>query len=159
MQGAPSARHSKWMNFRAHLPRVTYTVSGLGVMLLMLVLLPPGVAAILLHELGHIVAALACGVAVREVGVCGKGMFIRRKVSGDRATELVISSAGIFVNLVLAWPLLGSRFATANLVLALFNMIPAFGSDGQRILALLRHRDMSIVARSDVEPARTARSA
>ena len=95
-----------------------------------------GVIAMLLHECGHIVAALVLGVRVKNVGVkWKKGLYTVRE-HGSAGQNLIIAMAGPLVNVVLIltepWMRL---FALANLCYALANMLPIDGSDGIRVAA------------------------
>lgn len=107
--------------------------------------------SVLLHELGHTVAALSFGCRVRDITLT----FI-----GGRATlldmpreswkELVVAASGPLVSLVLWLAPLGALprvptcgpswghvftgyFSDVNRMLFLFNLIPAFPMDGGRI--------------------------
>jgi Zn-dependent protease len=112
----------------------------------------PGVAAVLLiaasvvaHELGHALVARHLGVRVTEIGLHFFGGAAQMAgTPRRRGDEIAIAAAGPAVSFALAGvghglaaltgvPLF-SFFGTANLVLALFNLIPAFPSDGGRIL-------------------------
>lgn len=121
-------------------------------------------ACILLHELGHALAARAYNVPVREIILLPIGgiAFLGRAVRNPMQ-ELVIAAAGPAVNVAIlaflvpaCWalgvspaalqslrvaeqsdPSLGyalAWLASANIGLVLFNMIPAFPLDGGRIL-------------------------
>lgn len=98
-----------------------------------------GLIAMVLHECGHIVAALGLGVRVKRVGIeWNKGLFTVRD-QGTVRQNLVIALAGPFVNMLL----IGSEpwypvLALANLCYALANMLPIEGSDGFRIAACWR---------------------
>ncbi len=122
-------------------------------------------ACVVLHELGHSLVARKFGIPVREIvllpigGVALLGRMPRRPVQ-----ELLIAIAGPLVNVVIAIALIGvlglreipldaatllsasagpsittflAWLLTANVTLALFNMIPAFPMDGGRILRAL----------------------
>lgn len=95
-----------------------------------------GVIAMLLHECGHLAAALALGVRVKKIGVkWNKGLYMVRE-RGSARQNMLIAAAGPLVNLMLMatepWiPL----FSLANLCYALANMLPIDGSDGFRIAA------------------------
>jgi len=112
-----------------HLLRWFYPfVNGLGL----------GVIAMLLHECGHIAAAMALGVRVKNVGIKWKGLYTVRE-SGTAYQNLLIAAAGPFVNLLLVatepwFPL----FSMANFCYALANMLPIEGSDGIRVAACWR---------------------
>ena len=98
-----------------------------------------GVTAMILHECGHLLAALALGVRVKDVGMkWNKGLYTVRE-QGTVPQNLVISLAGPFVNLLLVitapwFPV----FSLANFCYALANMLPIQGSDGYRIAACWR---------------------
>lgn len=93
-----------------------------------------GVLAMLLHEAGHIAAAWMLGVRVKRVGLqWNKGLYTVRE-QGSHFQNLLIASAGPFVNLLLVatepWlPV----FSLANFCYALANMLPIEGSDGFRV--------------------------
>lgn len=111
-------------------------------------------AALVLHELGHYVAARLCGVPIKQVGLgWGPKVYAIRVSSIDYQLRLLpigayvqmdmialqrrpllqqlfVLGAGIGVNLglcALAW---GSLFGTLNLALALGNLIPLYQLDG-----------------------------
>lgn len=93
-----------------------------------------GVAALLLHELGHAVAATVVGVRVKGIGLNWKGLYLRRE-AGSPGRNLVISAAGPVTNLLLVmlwgvWPM----FGLANACYALFNLFPLPGADGERVV-------------------------
>ena len=98
-----------------------------------------GVLAMLLHESGHIAAALILGVRVRNVGLqWKKGLYTVRE-RGSCYQNLLIALSGPGVNLLLVatepWlPL----FSLANFCYALANMLPIEGSDGFRVAACWR---------------------
>jgi Zn-dependent protease len=116
-------------------------------------------ASIALHEYGHALVASFFGINAKDITLFPiGGLASIEKLPKNPKQELLISSAGPAVNLVLAaccWlffsqqnllkahinftgvinsanflPLLG----VANLLLALFNLLPAFPLDGGRIL-------------------------
>ena len=114
-------------------------------------------ACVVLHELGHALAARRFGVKTQDIVLYPIGGIARLDRIPDGKAELVIAAAGPLVNVVLALVLLGSlvvagasaglehgilvgraglvqRLLVANVVLFLFNLIPAFPMDGGRIL-------------------------
>ena len=98
-----------------------------------------GVIAMLLHECGHLAAALALGVRVKNIGFkWNKGLYTVRE-QGSPYQNLLISLAGPFVNLLLiaAAPWI-PQFGLANFCYALANMLPIDGSDGFRVAACWR---------------------
>jgi Zn-dependent protease len=97
-----------------------------------------GIPAMLLHEAGHIVAALWCGVKVKKVGLSRTGLYTVRE-AGPRWSNLCISLAGPLFNLYLAIAFkdIAPTFSWVNYVACGFNLLPIPNSDGSRILALL----------------------
>jgi Zn-dependent protease len=97
-----------------------------------------GIAAMVLHEAGHVVAALALNVKVHKVGLHWKGPYIRRS-SGTAAQNFVITLAGPGMNLWLAllFYRASPHFALCNLVIGVVNLMPIPASDGSRALQLI----------------------
>lgn len=118
--------------------------------------------SVLLHELAHAVVANRLGVRTTEIVMFPIGGVSRLERMLLPAQELWISLAGPIVNLVLASGIFGymlaqhqavaiqlsdllqptdtnvvARLAYGNLLLAAFNLLPAFPMDGGRILRAL----------------------
>ncbi|MBS2035932.1 M50 family metallopeptidase [bacterium] len=105
---------------------------------------------VVLHELGHALAARHYGVGTREITLYPIGGVARlQSTHFTPEEEMAVSAAGPAVNFALAgaaWglapilattPLMAfliSQFLLYNLGLALFNLVPAFPMDGGRIL-------------------------
>jgi membrane-associated protease RseP (regulator of RpoE activity) len=111
-------------------------------------------AALVLHELGHYVAARLCKVPIKQVGLgWGPKVYGIRVSSVDYQLRLLpvgayvqmdmialqrrpllqqlfVLGAGIGVNLVLCVLAWGSLFGTLNLALAIGNLIPLYQLDG-----------------------------
>lgn len=112
--------------------------------------------SVLLHELGHCVAALRSGIGVEQVhlSLLGGSTELTREPSTPRA-EAVIAGAGPAVSVVLAGlAVLGWRFGTgpgpltlpsllllqvglANGAVAVSNLLPGLPLDGGRVLRAL----------------------
>jgi Zn-dependent protease/CBS domain-containing protein len=115
---------------------------------------------VLLHELGHATAARAYGIPTPDITLLPIGGVARLQRMPDKpAQELVVALAGPLVNVIIALGLffvLGqlssplqfgwvedprvhmlSRLASVNVMLVLFNLIPAFPMDGGRVLRAL----------------------
>jgi stage IV sporulation protein FB len=120
-------------------------------------------ACVVLHELGHALAARRYGIATPDITLLPIGGLARlSRIPENPAEEIVIAIAGPLVNVVIAaiLILLGAHFdlttvadiekstpgfvtrlAAVNVWLVLFNLIPAFPMDGGRVLrALLAFR-------------------
>ncbi|MEO8028219.1 MAG: site-2 protease family protein, partial [Bryobacteraceae bacterium] len=113
--------------------------------------------SVLLHELGHVWVARRYGISTIEIVMFPIGGVSRLERQPKPNEELWIALAGPVVNVVLSALLLGyllyikqyvtlgilskptdanllAWIAHGNLLLALFNMVPAFPMDGGRIL-------------------------
>ena len=110
--------------------------------------------ALVLHEMGHFLAARACRVRITQAGfgwgpklfgfrvkgvdyqlrLLPIGAFIRMDMSALQRQplfqQLFVLLAGIAVNLILAAIAWGSFFGTLNLVLAVGNLFPLYQQDG-----------------------------
>ena len=118
-------------------------------------------ACLLAHEMGHALAARRLGVGVQEITLWLFGGVAR--IRGDdmnARSELRIALAGPLVSIalagialvagralsqVLSWEVAGgivTWLGRINLILAIFNLIPAFPMDGGRIFRSLLWRRM-----------------
>ncbi len=107
---------------------------------------------VLLHELGHAMAARQFGIATRDITLLPiGGVASLERIPRKPLQELWIAVAGPLVNVAIATVIfLGLSFSPisvlpaaghflgqlglVNVVLVLFNMIPAFPMDGGRVL-------------------------
>ena len=95
-------------------------------------LIPWAILAMLLHECGHIVTALALGVEVKRVGLCLAGIYTKHE-SGTPLQNFLIVLAGPLSNLYLALLFAGhhaAMFVVANLLGLGTNLLPLPGTDG-----------------------------
>lgn len=94
-----------------------------------------GLSAMVLHEFGHVVTSLMVGIRVKSIGLCMKGMYIVRD-SGSPMKNMLISLAGPLTNVGLILIFWGHspKFVLANFCLAICNLAPVKGSDGDRAL-------------------------
>lgn len=112
------------------------------------------VAALVLHELGHCIAARMCAVPIKQAGfgwgpklfgvrfskvecqlrLLPVGAYVRMDMIALQRRplpqQLFVLGAGIAVNLVLCVLTWGSIFSALNLALAIGNLIPLYQLDG-----------------------------
>jgi Zn-dependent protease/predicted transcriptional regulator len=120
--------------------------------------------SVLLHELGHALTARRFGIGTKEIMMLPIGGLARLERQPGAREEFWVALAGPAVNLVIGGALfayvwasgapvtpekwvtapsdanLAERIGVANLILAGFNLLPAFPMDGGRILRSLLAR-------------------
>jgi Zn-dependent protease/CBS domain-containing protein len=123
-------------------------------------------ASVLLHEVGHALVARKYGIRTLEIVMYPIGGVSRPERQPAAREELWIALAGPMVNLLLAVALLAwvaahqgfqairERLALGNLLLCVFNLLPAYPMDGGRIL-----RSFLALHRSEEEATRIAAGA
>ena len=129
---------------------------------------------VILHEFGHALTAQKYGIKTRDIILLPIGGLARlEKLPEDPRQELNVALAGPLVNVVLFF-ILGTVvyftgydletmedphldgnsiwmfLASANLLLALFNMLPAFPMDGGRVLRALLSIKMPRVRATEI---------
>lgn len=101
------------------------------------------ICAALLHELGHLLAMVVCGVPITAVYLCPLGVRIERAESPSLRRELFINLSGPMVNLLLALVLYRAgklSFSAVNCALGLFELCPLPSLDGGQALFCLMQR-------------------
>jgi membrane-associated protease RseP (regulator of RpoE activity) len=121
-------------------------------------------AALLLHEVGHVAAACACRVTISEFGlgwgpklfgfrvkqvdysirVLPLGAYVRLDMNEFQqrplGQQILVLLAGIIVNLLAATVTNGTGFSVMNFLLASTNILPLYQQDGWKCgMVMLRH--------------------
>ena len=141
-----------WIGFSYWITERSIVAVVNGVIFILLLFL-----IVLMHEFGHALAAKRFGIATRDITLLPIGGLSRlERMPKEPKRELWVALSGPLVNLVLAviffvWlyftgglngltnttvteGTLLQRVAFANMILLLFNIIPAFPMDGGRVL-------------------------
>ena len=93
-------------------------------------------AAAVLHEAAHLAVMLSIGQKPRAVRLIPGGVNLEERDIATGSEEAAILLAGPFINLA-AGLISSGRFATVNLALGLFNLLPVAGLDGGRLMELI----------------------
>ncbi|SON57331.1 putative zinc metalloproteasec [Hartmannibacter diazotrophicus] len=148
--------HLTFLILLAWIGAAGYATGGASVALDSVVFVVAVFACVTLHELGHAVAARRYGITTPDITLLPIGGLARlSKLPEKPSEEIVIAIAGPMVNVVIAAFLylfgahtdpatindfastnltFADRLMAVNIILVLFNLIPAFPMDGGRVL-------------------------
>jgi hypothetical protein len=115
-----------------------------------------GLVHTLLHELGHVIAALLVGSKVKRAGISLRGLYVVRTAAATRWRNALAALGGPGINL-LTWALLSifhMPYAWVALCIGGFNLMPFPHSDLRKCLSYLR--DEKPAAAPQIEPAHSA---
>src|SRR5438874_2684786 len=146
-----------WLAFGYYTQGGSAVAAGRVIFVLLLFL------CVVLHEFGHAFAAKAFGINTPDITLLPIGGVARlERMPEEPVQELIIAVAGPLVNIVIALGLfiaggsqallnpstvegggLIAQLLTINILLVLFNLLPAFPMDGGRILRALLATRMS----------------
>jgi Zn-dependent protease len=159
-----------------------YGVAAIGTSLVYIVAL---FAIVVMHELGHALTARRYGILTRDIILLPIGGVARlERMPRDPRQELLVALAGPAVNVGIAIVLYGLlrltgsppaadlytvdllsstrafvyQLVLVNIMLAVFNLLPAFPMDGGRVLRALLAMRMSSYARATTIAARVGRA-
>ncbi len=167
--------HLTFLILLAWIGLVQYASGGATAALTSVVFVTAIFACVVLHELGHALVARRYGITTPDITLLPIGGLARlSRIPDNPAEEIAIAVAGPLVNVAIAFILVAfgaqldlaafftaqnstpsflTQLASVNLILALFNVIPAFPMDGGRVLRALlsfslgRRRATEIAAR------------
>jgi Zn-dependent protease len=153
VRGIPISIHASFLLLMLFLGWSTYVSSGLYAALIQQGLVLAVFVCVALHELGHATVAIRYGVPMSGITLYPFGGVARMASRPPEGViEVVIAFAGPAVNLAIAgvlfvisagavvspgdifWMRMLSLLFWANIILAGFNLLPAFPLDGGRIL-------------------------
>jgi Zn-dependent protease len=141
-----------WVGFSYYALRGNWSDVTAGILFILALF-----SIVVLHELGHALAARRYGIGTRDITLLPIGGVARlERIPEDPKQELVVALAGPAVNVAIAAALygilsvvgrlgpveelglLGGSFLVklfwVNVIMILFNMLPAFPMDGGRVL-------------------------
>ncbi|MBJ7258604.1 MAG: site-2 protease family protein [Chthoniobacterales bacterium] len=152
--------HGTFLLLLAWFGMAYYADGGFGAMMLGLSFIVLLFVCVVLHEFGHALAARSYGIGTHDITLLPIGGVARLERMPDKPwQEFVVALAGPAVNVVIAFALyvvvgrefhlqdvtavdqgggdILSKLLAINIILVVFNLMPAFPMDGGRILRAL----------------------
>jgi Zn-dependent protease len=167
--GIPVYLHFTFLLLLGGLAFLQLVQAGPAAALASLILVSSVFGLVVLHEMGHALAARRFGIGTRDVTLLPIGGVARlERLPATPRQELWIALAGPAVNLALAGLIGGftglaglsggggiagwfaAQLVTINLALFFFNMLPAFPMDGGRVLRALLARRMGNLQATEI---------
>jgi Zn-dependent protease len=165
--------HLTFLIFLAWICLSYYQIAGLSGAIQGVLFILTLFACVLLHEFGHAFAARAFGIRTPDITLLPIGGVARlSRIPDTPWQELVVAIAGPLVNVAIAAALiflihgttdfqevehiesprieLLTKLASVNVMLVLFNLIPAFPMDGGRVLRSLLAMAMPYVRATQI---------
>lgn len=101
--------------------------------------------AAMLHELGHVLMMLLCGVRVRAIRLCLFDVLIQADDAPSFKADVLITLGGVAVNFLFAALLYpaGMKYALPHLALGIFNLLPVMSLDGGHLLEIVLDKRFS----------------
>tara|TARA_B100001123_G_scaffold448460_1_gene609713 strand:+ start:952 stop:1575 length:624 start_codon:yes stop_codon:yes gene_type:complete len=152
-EGIPVRLHFSFWILVAFLVLPEMVTGSMGSAFLLVLMLTGLFGSVVLHEFGHALMARRFGIDTTSITLYPFGGIAALKSEPQTSrSEFYIAVAGPAVNIVLCVMLfpfymidmpLAAELITVNLVLGIFNLIPAFPMDGGRILRAYLSQKMS----------------
>lgn len=101
--------------------------------------------AAILHELGHLLMMLFCGVQVRAIRLRLFDVLIQADEAPTFKADVLITLGGVAVNFLFALLLypVGMKYALPHFALGVFNLLPVMSLDGGHLLAIILDKRFS----------------
>jgi membrane-associated protease RseP (regulator of RpoE activity) len=118
--------------------RIVHDAGEVGTQFMILLLW--GILHMVIHEVGHVIAAWMVGSKVLEVGISKLGPFVRRTSAKTPARNAFVALAGPGIN-ILTWAvfaIFSLPHAWVALYIGVLNLLPFPNSDFSKSMSYLR---------------------
>lgn len=105
-----------------------------------------GIIHVVIHELGHILAALAVGSRIKAVGVNWRGPYVRRAPASSPIRNVIVALSGPFANLLTCLLMIALNIPHAWIAFFIgwVNLLPLPCSDLSNALKYIRQETQSV---------------